>query len=110
MKLPHVQPNPHWHSALSHLTAGQACVPRLPPPPDLKEDDVGCYEDADALQQIPHHVDEGGTDAGVGLFVGVGLLMSPSVAVPMPCLVQSRPHPAGRAAVISPATNLLPRG
>lgn len=86
------------------------CPPCLPPPPDLKEDDVGCYEDADTLQQIPHHVDEGGTDAGVGLFVGVGLLMSPSVAVPMPSLVQSRPHPAGRAAVISPATHLLPRG
>lgn len=73
-----------------------------PSPPDLKEDDVGCNEDADALQQIPHHVDEGCTDAGIGLFMGVGLLMSPSMAVPVPRLVQSCPHPAGRAAVTSP--------
>lgn len=33
VKPPHVQPNPLWHSALSHLTAGQACVPHVSLPP-----------------------------------------------------------------------------
>lgn len=67
--------------------------------PDLKEDDVGGDEDTDTLEQVPHDVDEGSADAGVGL------LACRPVAVPVPGLVQSNPHPAGRAAVTSPGTS-----
>lgn len=34
---------------------------------DPKEDDCRRHHDADALQQIPHHVDEGGAYAGVAV-------------------------------------------
>lgn len=41
-------------------------------------------------------MDEGGADAGVGFLSGR------AVAVPMPRLVQSQPHPAGRTVLMSP--------
>ncbi|TNN45432.1 hypothetical protein EYF80_044378 [Liparis tanakae] len=36
-------------------------------PSDPKEDDDGRHHDADALQQVSDHVDEGGADAGVAV-------------------------------------------
>lgn len=51
---------------------------------DPKVDDDRCHHDADALQQVSHHVDEGGADARVamateervGVAVGDGALAS----------------------------------
>lgn len=34
---------------------------------DPEVDDDGGHQDADALQQVAHHVDEGGADAGVAM-------------------------------------------
>ena len=63
-----------WQGALDE--------PKFPPglDPHLEIDDVGSYEDSDALQKIPNHMDEGRPDAGV-LPLLSRLLMAVSVSV-----------------------------
>lgn len=70
------------------------------PAPHLEVDDGGGQQDADALQQVPHHMHKGGTNAGAARQGGTGqaaplqLLIAPH-AVPV-ALVQDVGHAVGR--------------
>lgn len=102
------------------------CAQRRPPAPPhtsalhLEVDDVGSDQDTDALQQVPDHVDEGGTDTGVGLGIrAVGTVFMAVVTVAMPGLVEGNTHPTeemevsghrGSCLCLSPCLKLMETG
>lgn len=80
--------------------------------PHLEVDDGGRQQDAHALQQVPHHVHEGGADAGAagqggtaGQAAPLQLLIAPH-AVPV-ALVQDVGHAAGRASLSTGAVGRI---
>lgn len=70
------------------------CPTLLPvPSSDLEVQNKSCNQDTQALQKVPNHMDEGGSDTGVLLrLAGVIVAVSMAVTVPMARLVKGQPH------------------
>lgn len=67
---------------------------KVPPDTDPEMDDGRRYQDADALHQISHHVDEGRPHAGVAAVTVASLLGCAAVAMRNARLVEDQHHPA----------------